>query len=64
MYYEQRTMNNELKNKPNSNPIKANSNPISEMAKMNISPVITMYYEQRTTNYEKKQTQFQSQKSE
>ena len=54
MNYEQRTMNYEPKNKPNSNPIKAKTNPISEMAKMNVNSCFTMYYEQPTMNYELK----------
>ncbi len=43
------------KNKPNSNPIKANL----KRAKMNISYVKTTNYEQKTMNYaNNKQTQF------
>jgi len=41
--YEQLTMNNELKNKPNSNPIqtqyKANTNPIQTQYKANSKPI-------------------------
>jgi len=42
MNYEQRTMNDELKNKPNTNPIqsqyKANTNPIQTQYKANSNP--------------------------
>jgi hypothetical protein len=32
-------------NKPNTNPIKANTNPIPEMSKMNVTSVLTKDYE-------------------
>jgi len=57
MNYEQITMNDANKNKPNSNPI-------SSKAKMNVSAVKTMNYEQITMNDANKnkpnQSQFQT----
>ena len=45
MNYEQRTMNDELKNKPNTNPIqsqyKANTNPIQTQFEANTKPIQT-----------------------
>jgi len=56
--YEQRTVNNELKNKPNSNPIQTQTKPIAEKPKMNVNKVLTKNYENKPHFWAKsKQTQ-------
>ena len=68
--YEKRTLGERGKNKANSKPIKANTKPISEKPKMNITSIITKGYENKSplrakakqTQYKPKQTQFQRQK--
>jgi hypothetical protein len=45
------------KNEPKTNPNEPKTNPISKNAKMNLTTCLTMNYEQRTMNDEKKRTQ-------
>ena len=43
--YENKTLGERGKNKPNSKPIQTQSNPISEKPKMDISSILTKHYE-------------------
>ncbi len=49
--YEKKTLGELGKNKPNTNPIqtqyKANSNPIPERPKMNVTSILTKDYEEK-----------------
>jgi len=63
--YENKTLGERGKNKPNSNPKQTQTNPITEKAKMNVSSIITKGYENKPrfqakakqTQYKPKQTQ-------
>jgi len=64
--YEKKTLSERGKNKPNSNPIQTQTNPITEKAKMNVTSIITKGYENKArfqakakqTQNKPKQTQF------
>jgi len=65
--YENKTLGQRGKNKPNTNPIQTQTKPISEKAKMNVTSIITKGYENKPrfrakakqTQYKPNQTQFQ-----
>ncbi|GAI37054.1 unnamed protein product, partial [marine sediment metagenome] len=57
--YENETLGKRGKNKPNTNPIQSQTNPISEKAKMNVTSIITKGYENKPRFRAKaKQTQY------
>jgi len=57
--YDKKTLGERGKNKPKTNPIQTQTNPISEKAKMNVTSIITKGYENKPHFCVKaKQTQF------
>jgi len=63
--YEKKTLGERGKNKPNSNPIQTQTNPITEKQKMNVNKVLTKGYENKSHFWIKaKQTQFKPKQSQ
>jgi len=57
--YEKKTLGERGKNKPKTNPIQTQTNPITEKQKMNVNKVLTKRYENKSHFWVKaKQTQF------
>jgi len=50
--YEKKTLGKHGKNKPNTNPIQTQTNPIYEKQKMNVNKVLTKDYENIAINIE------------
>jgi len=65
MDYEKRTLGKRGKNKPNTNPIQTQTNPITEKQKMTVNKVLTNGYENKSHFWVKaKQTQFKPKQSQ